>query len=297
MSLPPISIVIRSKNEEACLREALEGIREQDYPSPVRRVHIDSGSMDGTCRLIELSKPDQFIQIRAEEYVPGRVLNNGMRLTNEPWVVFLNADATPIGRDWLRNLMLTATEPQPIADRVGAVFGRQIPRPGSRAVFTHDYERCFGPRRESARWPHFFSMVNSVVNRAAWLEQPFREDLQYAEDDEWSYRLKQNGWEVRYAEDSAVLHSHNYTFAQARKRSRGDGFASAATSPAAPADFGFVRAVLIAGAKDAVRDLAYCLRTGRLTQWPHAIAIRYAQRTGRRQGFLDGYKHYRRMKE
>src|SRR3989344_3485306 len=164
MSLPPISIVIRSKNEEACLREALEGIREQDYPSPVRRVHIDSGSMDGTCRLIELSKPDQFIQIRAEEYVPGRVLNNGMKLTNEPWVVFLNADATPVGRDWLRNLMACAVENSAriedsrftshdprSTNRVGAAFGRQIPRPDCQAVFAHDYERCFGPNRDSER--------------------------------------------------------------------------------------------------------------------------------------------------
>jgi rhamnosyltransferase len=297
MSPPPVAIVIRSKNEEAYLRETLEAIDRQNYPSVVRRMHIDSGSTDGTCRVIELSKPDQFLQIRAQDYVPGRVLNQGMKLTDESWVVFLNADATPVGAHWLSNLMAAAMESSKSDKGVGAVFGRQVPRPDCRAVFAHDYERCFGPRRDSVHWPHFFSMVSSIVNRAAWLEQPFREDLQYAEDEEWSYRLKQNGWEVRYAEASVAMHSHNYTPAQARKRSYGDSFASSATSLTAPSDFGFVRSVLLAGAKDMVRDLRYCLRAGRLAQWPHAIAVRFAQRAGRRQGFLDGYKHYQRTKK
>src|SRR5204863_9754668 len=101
--------------------------------------------------------------------------------------------------------------------------GRQVPRDGCAAVYQHDYERCFGPRRESDQWLHFFSMASSAVNRSAWKVLPFREDLRYSEDEEWSFRIKNGGWSILYAEDSVVIHSHNYTLAQARKRTFGEG--------------------------------------------------------------------------
>jgi glycosyltransferase involved in cell wall biosynthesis len=294
MNLPALSIVIRSKNDASLIGKTLEGVVSQEYPAPVRRVHIDSGSTDDTCQIIRDSKPDQFLQIRAEDYVPGRVLNTGMKLTTEDWVVFLNSDAEPVGRHWLSNLLRVTLERSDFSKEVGAVFGRQIPRPGCLAVYAHDYERCFGPERESQHWPHFFSMVSSAVSRAAWLEQPFREDLQYSEDEEWSRRLKQNGWTVAYADESVVVHSHNYTLAEARKRTYGDGFAYAATAPETPAGYSFVNSVLLGGARDSLRDLIYCARSGKLVEWPHAVAVRYAQRLGKRAGFLAGWKHYDR---
>lgn len=283
-------VVIRSKNDASLIGKTLEAIASQDYPGRIRRLHIDSGSTDGTSEIIRDSKPDQFLQIRAEDYIPGRVLNTGMKLSDSQWVVFLNSDAEPVGRDWLKNLLAAASQ----GGKVGAVFGRQVPRPDCEAVFARDYERCFGAQRESSQWPHFFSMVSSAANRSAWLEHPFREDLQYAEDDEWSFRLKQNGWEVRYAEQSIVMHSHNYTVAQARKRSYGDSFAVAATSKSSPSDFGFLQSVVLAGTRDVIHDLVFCLRAGRLAEWPRSLAIRYAQRAGRRDGFLAGYKHFGR---
>ena len=291
---------MRSKNDANFIEQTLAAVTSQDYPGAIKRVHIDSGSTDGTFETISKYGADQLIQIQPEEYMPGRVLNTGMRLTAEDWVVFLNSDATPVGRDWLKNLLTCAVESSQSSivnrqssienrkSRIGAVFGRQVPRPGCRAVFVRDYERCFGPDRESARWPHFFSMASSAVSRAAWLENPFREDIRYAEDDEWSYRIKVNGWEVLFAEHSTVVHSHNYTIEEVRKRTYGEGFTLAVSQPPQPFDPGFVTTVLLAGARDSLQDLAYCGRHGRLLEWPHAVAVRYAQRRGRRAGFLAG---------
>jgi hypothetical protein len=44
---------------------------------------------------------------------------------------------------------------------------------------------------------------------------------------------------------------------------------------------------------DAGRDLAFCRRTRRLREWPHALHIRWHQRRARLAGFADGWKTFR----
>jgi rhamnosyltransferase len=288
MSLQPVSVVIRSKNDGGLIGATIRGVLRQEYPGPIELVHIDSGSTDDTVEIIRGFKPAKLIQIRADEYVPGVVLNRGMREARAPWVVFLNSDCEPANPVWLSEL-LAAAHADP---GIGAAFGRQIPRPDCQAVYAHDYERCFGAARETARWDHFFSMANSVVNRTAWEEQPFREDLQYSEDDEWSRRLVAAGWQVPYAEQAAVVHSHNYTLAQAFRRCYGEAFALAALDTVDERTHNLFRTVLAGVASESIRDLRYCSRTGRLLEWPHAVTVRTAQRLGKLKGFQKGWAHY-----
>jgi rhamnosyltransferase len=285
----PISIVMRSFNDGPLIGGTLRSVHTQDYAGGVDLVHIDSGSRDGTVPIIQSFHPRVLIQIQPHEYVPGRVLNRGMREARGDWVVFLNSDAEPANRRWLPELIAASTR----GEKLGTVFSRQIPRPDCQAVYAHDYDRCFGPERESKTWDHFFSMVSCIVYRPAWAEQPFREDLQYAEDDEWSRRLKAHGWGVGFADQSIAIHSHNYTLKQAYKRTYGDMFAIAASrrdSPPRLKDwiFGF----LLFWLADVRRDAAWCARHGRLAGLPHAAAVRAAQRYGKTVGFRRGWRHY-----
>jgi rhamnosyltransferase len=285
----PVSIVMRSKNDGPLIGAVLRMVYDQDYPGIVELVHIDSGSTDNTVPEIKGSNPWKLIQIKPEEYVPGVVLNRGMRESRSDWVVFLNSDAEPVNRSWLSEL-LAAAMAQP---KTGTAFSQQVPRPDCQAVFAHDYDRCFGPQRDSVNWEHFFSMVSCVVNRRAWEEQPFREDLQYAEDDEWSRRLKANGWGVIYAEKSLAIHSHNYTFKQAYKRCYGDSFALAATKPGRrPRSSDWIHGVILPAIRDGMRDWSWCARNRRLGEWPCAFGVRVAQRMGKTDGFRAGWHHY-----
>ena len=283
-----VEIVMRSKNDGPLVGAVLAAIRRQRGVPSVRMVHIDSGSTDGTVETIRAYGPHRLIRIRPEEYVPGVVLNRGMRETTGEWVVFLNSDAEPADERWLAEL-LAAAEAGP---RIATAFSRQLARPDCAAVYAHDYDRCFGPARESARWPHFFSMVSCAVRREAWQAQPFREDLRYAEDDEWSQRLKRHGREVVFAPESRAYHSHNYTLRQAYRRARGDAFAQAAAGAparrAAAAYAGAAGGVL----RDAIRDWNWCRAQGREREWPHAVAVRWAQRFGKAAGYRAGWSHY-----
>lgn len=279
---------MRSKNDAPLIGATLEAVHTQDYPGGVEMIHIDSGSTDATVETIRLFHPQKLIQIEARDYVPGVVLNRGMRESGSPWVIFLNSDCTPVNDRWLSEMMAIAAS----SPKAGAVFGRQVPRPDCQAAYAHDYDRCFGAERESQHWDHFFSMASSAVRRAAWEEQPFREDLQYSEDDEWSRRLVRHGWEIAYAAESTVMHSHNYTLRQAFRRSYGEAYALAALETVKADHYGLLQS-FTSGLRDGARDFRYCSRHGRLAEWPYALAVRTWQRAGKLRGFRDGWAHYR----
>jgi len=284
MAEPPVSIILRSFNEAWALRDTLPALAAQNHRN-WDLIAFDSGSSDGSVDLIRAAKPKHFVQMLPHEYRPGRVLNQGMELSRHERVIFLNADATPQGSGWLGPLVSELADPQ-----VAAVFGRQIPRPNCGAAFARDYERCFGERRESAKWDHFFSMVSSGLRRDAWVRRGFRETMQYSEDDEYTRWCRTEGYRISYCPESVVMHSHNYTPRQAYKRSFGEAWALADVWRGTPKDFNVSRSLLLGWLREISGDLRYCGRTGRLNEWPRVVAIRWQQRLGRLHGFHAGWQ-------
>lgn len=283
MSDPQVTIVMRSFNEGWALRDTLPALQAQDYRE-WELIVFDSGSSDGSVELIRAARPKHVVQLLPHDYRPSRVLNQGMELAQTERVIFLNADATPQNAGWLRPLV------ESLADsRVAASFGRQIPRPDCEAVFAHDYDRCFGDRRESARWDHFFSMVSSGLRKDVWARRGFLEDMQYSEDDEYTRWARREGYRIVYCPDSVVMHSHNYTPRQAYKRAFGEAWALAAVWSRDPAPVTNRAKNALGWLNDARRDFGYCRRMGRLREWPHAARIRWEQRLGRRDGFRAGW--------
>jgi len=177
--------------------------------------------------------------------------------------------------------------------QTAAVFGRQIPRPGCRAVYRCDYERCFGKDRESEKWEHFFSMVSSGLRKDIWAKRGFLEKMQYSEDDEYTRWCRAQGYRVVYCPDSVVMHSHNYTMAQAYKRSYGEAKALAAVWSGDKGEVNWFGTFLLGWMADMRRDWAFCLRQRCLSEWHYAALIRWQQRRAKLAGFRDGWKFYR----
>ena len=278
---PAVSVIMRSFNEAWAIGDTIRQVHSQNYAGEIELIVIDSGSRDGSIEIIRNAKPAELIEIPLGTYVPGVVLNQGGRLASHEWLVFLNADATPVGPNWLSELLAACLE----NPKLGAAFSRQIPRPDCRAVFAHDYERCFGPNRESKNWGHFFSMVSCATRRSVLDEHPIREDLQYAEDDEWTRRLSSAGYQIVYAGSSVAMHSHNYTLAQVRKRSRGDALALAQAGNGSAHGRRFFQQVVMGAARDCLRDLRWCASHGRISELPFAGLARIWQRYGAWEGF------------
>src|SRR5258706_12330625 len=100
MSEPLVSIIMRSYNEGWALCDTLPALRAQAHRN-WELIVIDSGSTDGSVDLIRRARPRHFLQIAPHEYNPARVMNHGMGLACSVYAIFLNADATPQGPDWL----------------------------------------------------------------------------------------------------------------------------------------------------------------------------------------------------
>jgi len=284
MSDPFVSIIMRSFNEAWALKGTLPALAAQEFKN-WELIVIDSGSTDGSQELIRAAKPAHFVQITPKEYNPSRVMNQGMRLAKSEFGIFINADATPQGTNWLRPLVDALQNP-----KTAACFGRQIPRPDCHAVFANDYDRCFGPNRESAKWEHFFSMVSSGLRKDVWAQRGFREDLQYAEDDEYTRWCKAQGYSVAYVPESVAMHSHNYTPEQSYKRAFGDARAIGKAWTGSPAEFNFTKTVLLGWASDLRHDFKFCAREKRLGELAHAARIRWQQRKGKLAGFRQGWQ-------
>lgn len=287
MSDPKVTIIMRSYNEGWALRETLPALHAQDYFN-WELIAFDSGSSDGSIELLRAARPKHLVQLLPQDYNPSRVMNQGMSLASTDTAIFLNADATPQGKNWLRPLATALQNP-----RQAAVFGRQIPRPDCAAVFAHDYDRCFGQNRDSAHWDHFFSMVSSGLRKDVWAHRGFLESMQYSEDDEYTRWCRAAGYDVVYVPKSVVMHSHNYTPRQAYKRSFGEAWALAAVWQGHPSEMTHPPRVLVGWLNDARRDLAFCRRTRRLREWPRALHIRWEQRIARRAGFKAGWAMHR----
>jgi rhamnosyltransferase len=284
MSDPFVSIIMRSFNEAWALKGTLPALAVQDFKN-WELIVIDSGSTDGSQELIRAAQPAHFVQITPKEYNPSRVMNQGMRLAKSEFGIFINADATPQGTNWLRPLVNALQDP-----KTAACFGRQIPRPDCQAVFANDYDRCFGPNRESAKWEHFFSMVSSGLRKDVWAKRGFREDLQYAEDDEYTRWCKAQGCAVAYVPESVAIHSHNYTAEQSNKRAFGDARAIGKAWSGSPGEFNFAKTVLLGWMSDVRHDASFCARKKRLGELAHAARIRWQQRQGKLAGFRQGWK-------
>lgn len=282
-SNPRVSIVMRSYNDIDTIEGTLEALSRQTFQDFELWNH-DSSSCDGTLQVILRYNDETRVLVNdPREYVPGKVLNHAAKYCRGDIVVFLNSDATPESDDWLEKLI------EPLEDAaVGAVFGRQTSRQDCRALFVKDNERAFGDGSVSADWVHFFSMANSATKREVLEAFPFSSDVQYSEDIEWSFRLKQAGLDVVYVAGAAATHSHNYTISQSYRRHFGEGKAEAAIFRDGELNFSFARYVLLPLVAEVARDLAWSVRHLSLDGLFHSVPLRTAQKFGRWQGMREG---------
>lgn len=276
------SVILRARNDMPLVEETVRMIKRQTLP--VHLVAFDNHSTDGGRDVLKACA-DELVDVPEGAYVPGRVLNQGVCRATSDFVVFVNSDSTPVDERWLERIL------EPFANsNVAAVFSRQLPRPDCLPVQARDIEVTYGDGSAQARWRHCFSMASSALRRSVALEMPFDETLQYSEDVDWSWRVRGAGHEIRYAPQSAVYHSHNYSNEQWRKRQFGEGKAEARIFQWSPWQRSFLRYSLLPMARQVLSDASYCLKKHRWSGFLASPGFRYAQMIGRRSGFLAGLK-------
>jgi rhamnosyltransferase len=245
---PKVSIVMRTKDVAWVVDRALASLFSQRNRN-FELIVVDSGSRDATLDLVR-RYPCKLIQIPAERYYPGKVLNEAIRETSCDLVVFQNSDVAQLGAHALDRLIAPFEDP-----RVAATYARQVVRPEAHTWVRRDYEKAFPERGDAPPWLPY-SLPFAALRRSVWESRPFYVDAWGSEDTEWGAWARSAGHIVRYVPECVVMHSHNYTLKQLWGRrfieGEADAFIDRAHVGPADAALGFVRSV----AKDAVAHMA-----------------------------------------
>jgi rhamnosyltransferase len=277
-----ISIVIPVKNGGSDLDRCLHSISLQDCVEAVEVVVVDSGSDDNSIELAR-SRGARVYAIPPETFTHGGSRNLGASHAGGEVLVFISQDAIPASTEWLAHL----TAPLKQDEGLAGVYGRQSPHAGARPAEVYFLNFLYGPTARRQRLGDLaqvsmdvtlFSNVNSAVRRSVWEAIPFAEDIVMSEDQEWSRRALQLGYELAYEPSAAVFHSHNYTLRSAFQRFFDSGVSSGRAYLSSDPDSGRVlrrRAIAYA-----IGELVWLLRTRQYRWLPYTVMYEATKMAG-----------------
>jgi rhamnosyltransferase len=270
-----VSIIMRSKNSDWVIDQALAGLYSQTFKD-FELLVVDSGSTDKTLDIVK-RYPCRVIEIPPGDYFPGAVLNRSIREACGDILVFQNSDVVPLAPDSLARLLAAFEDPA-----VDAAFGRQIPRPEAFNWVIRDYKVSFPESGPAPEWMPF-SLPLAAMRRSAWEDHPFYTEAWGSEDCEWGVWAKRTGRVVRYVPDAIVMHSHNYSLRELYGRRFIEGEADAFIHKDADSPVKLARRVL----GSTLRDVAYHLKTGDLP----GLVSAPVRRAVFHYGYFKGHKH------
>jgi rhamnosyltransferase len=215
------SILIPTKNGARDFGACLEGIYSQKGVGPFEVVVIDSGSTDDT---LESARryPIRIEQIPPERFHHARTRNFAAGLAKGEFLVFLSQDAIPAIDTWLAAMLGNFRD-----NTVGAVYGRQVPKPGSTVERQCALNALYGDERlvkepvtrDKLGYRYYlFSDANSAIRTEVWRTTRFPEELKVFEDIGIAKRILDGGWKIVYEPQACVYHSHNHTTSDLFKR-------------------------------------------------------------------------------
>lgn len=229
-----ISVFIPTYNGDKYIAESLDAILNQELPVGYKLevIVIDSGSSDQTVPIIEAQYAQRIIfqTIPNSEFGHGKTRQKAAEMAKGEYILFLSQDATPAHNRWIKNMI----EPFFVSDKVGCVFGRQIPRIDAVPTIKREVATVFGQlgapdsitlHREKSlvdsepmnQLNTFFSDVNSAVRKDLISLIPFQ-DVKYAEDQALAHDIQQAGYLKAYSAQGAVWHSNEYTVSEFYRR-------------------------------------------------------------------------------
>jgi len=197
-----ISIVIRTKNEAAWLRQVLQAIARQTWTN-YEVLIVDSGSTDQT---LDIARDfgTQVLKVPPETFTYGRSLNVGVEAAKGEYIVALSGHAVPAVDTWLEALVT------PLQDAsVGGVYGRWEPLPDCNPFDILEIEQLFGKDRIIQTTDPKFSNANGAWRKAVWQVERFDESLPANEDQAWAAAVQKRSFSIVYEPTAVVLHSHN----------------------------------------------------------------------------------------
>ncbi len=202
-----LSIIIPVRNMAATVNVLLDRLKTLRAPQgwDVEIIAAYNDSTDDT--LAVLQEYDVKI-VRSEQIGPGVVRNEAVRNCRGDLLYFIDADACPVGDDFLEHLVQTAIR----LGRFGAFGGPILLDPAQQRnpIAVADHFACWfnwSVRRPTQRTTLFQPSVNLAVAKTIFdTVGGFDQDFRVLEDFEFQQRLQQNKLPIFFVHDLAVTH-------------------------------------------------------------------------------------------
>lgn len=208
-----ISIIFRALNEEKWFGEALAACKRQAADGyDMEILLVDSGSTDRTLEIAE-AHGCRIVHIKKADFTFGRSLNYGCEAATGDYLVFISAHCIPAHESWLANLVA------PLADgRVDYVHGRQIGHDVTRFSEHQVFAQYFPEHDRLPQDDFFVNNANAAIKKNLWEKYKFDEAVTGLEDMVLGKAITKDGGRIGYVADAPVIHIHEETFAQTRRR-------------------------------------------------------------------------------
>jgi glycosyltransferase involved in cell wall biosynthesis len=204
-----ISVVVPAFNAEETIDPCLAALEKQTVPADRYEVIVvDDGSIDGTGARAERRR---VRVLRQTNQGPAAARNHGAREARGELLLFTDADCVPAA-NWIEEMTKPFANP-----KVAGVKGiyrtrqRELAARFIQVEYEHKYERM--RRREEI---DFVDTYSAAFRRDLFLSyKGFDTSFPSAsvEDQEFSFRLAENGHKMVFQPTAAVFHRHQPTFA------------------------------------------------------------------------------------
>ncbi|MDT8422031.1 MAG: glycosyltransferase family 2 protein [Desulfuromonadales bacterium] len=217
-----MALCVPTRNAAAVAGPFLEGLSTQTLVD-FDRLLIDSSSEDDTCHLFA-SAGFRIHQIPREIFDHGGTRQMAADLCGEAdFLIFMTQDAVLAHPEALEALLGCFSD-----RRVGAAYGRQLPRPGAHPIEAHARLFNYPPqsRLKSLADRAEFGIKTAFFSDsfAAYRVQALRDvggfpvPCPVSEDTFVAARLLLADWQIAYCADAAVYHSHDFGLADELRR-------------------------------------------------------------------------------
>jgi len=196
---PLVSIIIRTKNEERWIGHCLRAVFNQSYNN-FEVILVDNNSSDHT---VAKSRGFDVKIITINDFIPGKAINEGIRVSQGDILVCLSGHCVPVNDVWLENLIGDLQRKD-----VAGVYGRQEPLSFSSDLDKRDLINVFGLDKQVQLKDSFFHNANSAIRRDVWEKFPWDENATNIEDRLWARQVLDAGYKIIYEPDASVYHYH-----------------------------------------------------------------------------------------
>jgi N-acetylglucosaminyl-diphospho-decaprenol L-rhamnosyltransferase len=232
---PRVDVGIVTWNTRDVTVAALRRLLETDQGCELKVYVRDNGSRDGTAEAIARHVPEVDLEQDARNLGFAAGMNRLIRKSTAPWFLLLNPDAWPEPMAIAR--LVAASRAHPRAAAIGPLLRRPdgsiepsaLPFPSlrtaaadalgvSRVMRRRAEEMLIWPAwsHDRARWVDWIVGAAVLVPREAFDAVGLLDEslFMYAEDLEWCWRARDEGWGVWFEPDAEVVHVGNVSGAQ-----------------------------------------------------------------------------------